>query len=393
MQSNHRINLLIDYPISGSTDYRGLAFPPVLWSALQDDDRFNVYSSLEKAPKHIDIVLIISAGSHRGLRDMDLHSISLSPFVKEAYARYPILKSVLGRTLGLKKVNYYDRLLLPHREYEKRVRYLKNKYKNAKFIHRLAGSYSNIGKNYGYDKSIKTINKLCDVTIHQSNYSRILWEEGVQTIFGRGVLLQPKRSLIIPNGVNTNIFSREGDTIDLPGEIRILHVSASPNPRKGLSTVLEIANLLKENKKFVFFLIGNQANDPVCGSDISEFQNVVSIGPVMDREKLASYYRSVSIFLYPSIHDCSPNVILEAMASGLPIITEDSGGNGEMIRKTTINGGVFLRKKNPVFAMQTVLENIDTLRNGALSIIDNNYRMETMKERYTALFLETLSHS
>ena len=392
MQGNRRINLLIDYPISGSTDYRGLAFPPVLWSALQDDDRFNVYSSLDKAPKNIDIILIISAGSHRSLRDMGVHSISLSPFIKDAYARFPMLKTVLGRTLGLKKVNYYDRLLLPHREYEKRVRYLKNKYKKAKFVHRLAGSYSNIGKNYGYDKSIKRINELCDVTIHQSNYSQTLWEEGVQTIFGGSVLLRPKRSVIIPNGVNTNIFSKEGAKIELPGEIRILHVSASPNPRKGLSTVLEIANLLKENKKFVFFLIGNQANDPVCGSDISEFRNVVDIGPVMDRDKLASYYRSASIFLYPSIHDCSPNVILEAMASGLPIITEDSGGNGEIIRKKAITGGVFLRKKNPIFAMQTVVENIDTLRSGALSIIDNNYRMETMKERYADLFLEISSH-
>jgi len=135
-------------------------------------------------------------------------------------------------------------------------------------------------------------------------------------------------------------------------------MSTSPNPRKSLATVLEIANLLKENRTFVF-LIDNQANDSVCGPDISELPNVVYIGPVMDREIFASYYRSVSIFLYPSIHGFSPNVILEAMASGLPIITEDSGGNREMIRKKSINGGVVLKKKSPVFAVQTVLENID----------------------------------
>ena len=40
--------IFIDYPISGPDDYRGLSFPPVLWSALREDNRFEVFSSLDK---------------------------------------------------------------------------------------------------------------------------------------------------------------------------------------------------------------------------------------------------------------------------------------------------------------------------------------------------------
>ena len=174
MQSNHRINLLIDYPISGSTDYRGLAFPPVLWSALQDDERFNVFSSLEKTPKNIDIVLIISAGSHRGLRDMDLHSFSLSPFVKDAYSRYPMLQTILGRTLGLKKVNYYDRLLLPHREYEKRVRYLIEFYIKI-YLQVLFTVGAFMGRSW-VDKHIKMCyNKLDEIESDYDKITRTNW--------------------------------------------------------------------------------------------------------------------------------------------------------------------------------------------------------------------------
>ena len=40
----------------------------------------------------------------------------------------------------------------------------------------------------------------------------------------------------------------------------------------------------------------------------------------MDRNKIASYYKGAKIFMFPSEEDCSPNVVIEAMACGLPIV-------------------------------------------------------------------------
>ena len=45
----------------------------------------------------------------------------------------------------------------------------------------------------------------------------------------------------------------------------------------------------------------------------------------MDRNKIASYYKGAKIFMFPSEEDCSPNVVIEAMACGLPILTTNSG--------------------------------------------------------------------
>ena len=41
-------------------------------------------------------------------------------------------------------------------------------------------------------------------------------------------------------------------------------------------------------------------------------------------------YKSSDVFLHPSENDNCPNVVLEAMSSGLPIIYHNSGGTPEI---------------------------------------------------------------
>ena len=49
------------------------------------------------------------------------------------------------------------------------------------------------------------------------------------------------------------------------------------------------------------------------------------------QSELFPLYQSHDVFLFPSLHDSSGNVILEAMICGLPIICLDLGGPGEMV--------------------------------------------------------------
>ena len=64
----------------------------------------------------------------------------------------------------------------------------------------------------------------------------------------------------------------------------------------------------------------------LCGNDIKHFK-MYTIWEKSKSKKIAKYFRSMNIFFILSRNDCSPNVILEALASGLPVITLDSGGN------------------------------------------------------------------
>lgn len=54
----------------------------------------------------------------------------------------------------------------------------------------------------------------------------------------------------------------------------------------------------------------------------------------MPQEELTQLYHSHDVFLFPSLHDSSGNVVLEALASCLPVICLDLGGPGQIVNET-----------------------------------------------------------
>ena len=51
-----------------------------------------------------------------------------------------------------------------------------------------------------------------------------------------------------------------------------------------------------------------------------------------EKNELSEYYLNADIFILPSRMEGMPNVVLEAMASGLPIIMTPCGGSEELVK-------------------------------------------------------------
>jgi glycosyltransferase involved in cell wall biosynthesis len=358
----------------------GLSFPQVLHDHISS--REDAISVREGEP--FDILLVTNGGSH---------------FKNVPQTRWQRLMALIGNSpsilyglgyLGFwKKIGVYQRLSIRNIAYEQRVERLMSQNPGSKMVHRLDDRYQLLCKCYGFDQSVLHMNKqFASATVYQSHYCQQVWEQGTDSIFGPLTPLQPVNPVLIANGVDRSVFSAEGRRLQLAGKIKILHVAATGMPRKGLRRVLEIAELLSANPDIHFYLVGRQTEDPICGRDIGKFRNVTHLGFTHHREELAAIYRACDILLFPSVKDCSPNVVLEAMSCGLPVVAEDSGGTPELIIKKDLQAGALIQPQNPILALKTIIDHLDTFKQLAMEIVKRYHSSDIMGENYVSLFKE-----
>ena len=136
---------------------------------------------------------------------------------------------------------------------------------------------------------------------------------------------------VVNNVVNTDVFG-----IREPGnkKNKFVHVSTLNEDQKNISGILRAAKDLSQKRKdFEILIVGDgdiaphqeYADSIGLGNDVYEFRGKQPI------EKIAEIMQSSDVFLLFSNYENLPCVIIEAHASGLPVISTDVGGISEMI--------------------------------------------------------------
>jgi len=192
------------------------------------------------------------------------------------------------------------------------IKRVKKRRGEVRVVQRVDGSARDYGRYDDADNRQARVNMLTDLTIFQSRYSIYSTREKFKVIFQDGP--------IIYNAVDTNLFSPEGGKIDLPHRVKVCHVNFSPNPKKGLSMVYEVA---AAHLDIDFILCGPQ-------DDSRHLPNIHPQG-YLERKELPQVMRSCDVFFHPALNDPCPNVVLEGLASGLPVLYKDSGGTPELV--------------------------------------------------------------
>jgi len=68
-----------------------------------------------------------------------------------------------------------------------------------------------------------------------------------------------------------------------------------------------------------------------------ELASTVAVQPVVPSERMQDLFASHDIFLFPSLMEGLPSVLLEAMASGMPVITAETCGMPDVV-EDSFNG-------------------------------------------------------
>lgn len=149
----------------------------------------------------------------------------------------------------------------------------------------------------------------------------------------------PEKIRVVYNAVDADRFKRHDEreirqqirkSLGMSLDDKALIYVGSGFKRKGVAAAIE--SLLKLQPHVHLVIIGKDRISPyqALAKKNGVECRVHFVGPVIDVER---YYWAGDLFVFPTVYEPFSNVCLEAMASGLPVVTSRINGASEVIRE------------------------------------------------------------
>lgn len=321
--------------------------------------------------------------------------------VPEKYKKYAIK---IGNDMGVKihalKARLFDASGFgSRRETSKFIEWLKKYNPDIIHLHNVHGYYINVELLFNY---LKTCNKKIIWTLHDSwaftghtpycdvincykwksvcnncqllkeypktlfDFSKRNWKKKKELFNGitkmiivtpsewlRGLVkesfLKSYDTIVINNGIDTRIFYHRDSNIleryGIKNKYVVLGVSSIWDHMKGLDDYIELSQMLE--KKYKLVLVG------LTEKQIKSLpKEILGIKRTESINELAMIYSEANLFANLSYCENYPTVNIEALACGTPVLTYETGGSPEIVKKY---GGIVVEKKN----IQAVREKIN----------------------------------
>jgi len=151
----------------------------------------------------------------------------------------------------------------------------------------------------------------------------------------------PKRITIIRNGIDVDRFNGLPSdpgvraSLGLPGAGPLVAVFARLNRLKGLEYFLDAAALLVNRFEHARFLIVGDSISSEYREELEMRARALGLGERIVfagfRDEIPQLLSEVTISVLPSLSEGLSNVVLEAMAAGVPVVATAVGGTKELI--------------------------------------------------------------
>lgn len=242
-------------------------------------------------------------------------------------------------------------------------------------------------------------NIICKIIAHYSTETIVVSNAVKNHLLSSGYFKKNKIK-VIHNGVDSSIFNPNTNCNylysewNIPNTAKVIGMIGRVNSWKGQEDFLIATNKVLENNKNVYTII-------VGGVFVGEekYKNIllesINKSPFKDRIIYSDYrndteaiHKLFDIFVLPSINpDPLPTVVLEAMATGKPIVGYAHGGVCEMV-KNGVNG-LLVEPRNPDLlanAINKLLQNkklCKQMGKKSLERFNNNFSMTRYVNNYS----------
>ena len=224
------------------------------------------------------------------------------------------------------------------------------------------------------------------------NRCMVVNAESLKDLLAQDFAVDPNRVEVVPNGVDTGYFSPDLSHRD--ARPSLIYVGRLVEQKDPLTLLKAFQSVVKRMPDAGLIMVGNGHLRPQIDDFVRSNELESSVTVLNGTEDIRSHFREAWGFVLPSLFEGSPNVVLEAMACGLPIVSTRVDGVPELV--TDGETGFLVEPKDPdslAQAMIKLLSNDETCREmgkKARETVMREFSMEKMTRRTERIFLDAM---
>ncbi len=151
--------------------------------------------------------------------------------------------------------------------------------------------------------------------------------------------IRPERTSLLRRGIDTELFhparrdrARLERTYGIAPESAVLLFAGRIDSGKDVLTLARAARMLLDRGVPVHVICAGEGGQSQQVRDL--LGERVSLPGQVTQEELAWLYASADLFVFCSQIEVFPNVVVEAKASGLPVVVSAQGGSAKLVRQS-----------------------------------------------------------
>jgi glycosyltransferase involved in cell wall biosynthesis len=211
----------------------------------------------------------------------------------------------------------------------------------------------------------------------------------------------------IPNGIDLEKWEREREQsaeLELRTEAFNVGLVGRIEPEKNHVLVVRAIAALEPSlrSQISVWFVGSDASATNCRSEIESEIERLGVGDQIrfagPQRRIAPLIAQLDVLVLPSLHEAFPNTVLEAMASGIPVLASAVGDVPYMIEDGHNGWTISPHDPNELASRLRELWSMsaterDEMGSRGKSIVAARYQMSAIAERYQELYRQLISAS
>ena len=263
-----------------------------------------------------------------------------------------------------------------------------------------AGTAAVIASERSVDRWRGPVHRFIDRAFARRSDRIIANAEAVKSFYVDHEGLCPELFAVVPNGLDPERFAQAQPAalrqeLGLDPRARIVGCAGRLEEQKGVQHLVDAAGALPPGEAPTVFVVAGAGpqeamlRDRVAGLGLEGRVHLLGY-----RSDVAEVMAACDVFVLPSLWEGLPNVVLEAMAAGVPVVATDVGGTRELV--TDRESGLLAPASDPhalAHAIRQLLDDPDLAQRCAAGgrAVAERHTIAAMVERTQAVYDEVLA--